>query len=483
MTAINTSFFKILRDEEIEQIHQASMYVLKELGVKIDDLEMRERLHGWGCTVEGCRVRFTPDSIEETLANVKREITFTSRTGNRLVAKPGNVLTHSSGGLPFVIDLDTGQKRNATSTDVINTTRLMNKLAHLDMPGALVYPADVPSQINQVRQCELLLRYSEKPVSGPGVSSAGEAKYIAKLFQAVSGAGDSLSENPIGDIGISPESPLYFPQEIIGTMKIMISAGIPTVMLISPVVGLSAPMTIAGGLVQMNASMLAFAAIAYLINPETPVIYGARLAFANMHTGSSIWGVPDIGIAGACAVQIARYYGFLSDVYGLSTTACAFDNQAGYEKAMNGLLPLLARANRLSGFGGLTSLLVASYEQLVIDNETFSALRKIAKGVVVNKDTMALDVIANVLAGENYLEQEHTIRHLRGGEVFIPELGFKGLWNEWEEGGQKNIRQNAREYARQLLKEDDSEPLPPEVDREMTAIMDAAYAELVERRP
>jgi trimethylamine---corrinoid protein Co-methyltransferase len=474
------SRFKVLGKKEIEKIHQGSMHVLRNLGVTIDDPEMKERLHGRGCTINGSRVEFSEDLIEEMLNNVKGEIAFRDRSGSTKMAKSGKVLTHSSGGIPFMIDPETGLKRDATVHDAVNATRLMNKLDHLDMPCALVYPADVPPQISQVRQCELLLRYSEKPVTGPGVSSPGEAKYIVELFRAVSGSGVSLSENPIGDMGISPQSPLYFPQKIVDTMKIIVSAGIPTVMLAAPIIGISAPMTIAGGLVQMNASMLAFAAMAYLINPDTPLIYGARLAFANMVTGSSIWGLPDTGMASACAVQMAGYYGFLSDVYGFSTTACTSDIQAGYEKTMNGILPLLAGANILSGFGGLSSLLVASYEQLVIDNEIASALKRIARGVTVDSDTLALDVIADVVGGGNYLEQDHTVRHLRGGEIFVPEIGFDGLWNEWESGGQKTMRENAREYVLTMLEQDDFEPLPPRLDNEIAAIVDAAYEELVE---
>lgn len=471
--------FKILGNEEIEKIHQGSIHVLKNLGVRIDDVEMKERLHGRGCIVNGPRVEFSQDLIEEMLNNVKKEIAFRNRFGSKKIVKSGNVLTHSSGGIPFIIDPKTGVKRDATIRDAVNATRLMNRLDHLDMPCAFLYPADVPPQINQVRQCELLLRHSKKPIAAPGVSSAGEAKYIVELFRSVRESDVSFSENPLGYIGISPQSPLCFPLEIVGAMKVIISAGIPTVMLVSPVVGISAPMTIAGGLVQMNATMLAFAAMAHLINPVTPLIYGARLAFVNMMTGSSIWGLPNTGMASVCAVQMAGYYGFLSDVYGFSTTACTSDSQAGYEKTMNAILPLLAGANILSGFGGLSSLLVGSYGQLVIDNEIASALKRIVSGVRVDRNTLALDVIADVVAGGNYLDQDHTVKHSRSGEVFLPKIGFDGLWNEWENGGKKTVEENAREYALAMLEQNDSEPLPPSLDRELTEIVGAACEELV----
>jgi trimethylamine--corrinoid protein Co-methyltransferase len=264
-------------------------------------------------------------------------------------------------------------------------------------------------------------------------------------------------------------------------MKIIVSAGIPTVMLVAPIAGLTAPITLAGILTQMNASMLAFATISNIINPDTPLLYGSRLSFANMKKGFSIWGLPEMGITGAISAQLASYYGFPSSVYGLSTTSCTFDNQAGYEKAVNGILPALAGANLISGFGGLASNTVASYEQLVIDNETFNSLLKAVRVLQINEDTLALDVIKDVVNDGNFLEQEHTLRHLRAGEVFIPEIGFDSLWNDWELKGKPTIRENAQKYALKIIEEDECISLPDEINKEMNSIVNAAYKELVVR--
>lgn len=474
--------FDILNKGDIEQIHNASVQVLEKLGVRIEDREIREKLHGHGCHIENDRVRFNINLIEAMLNNVKRKITLTNMAGVNMDINEDSALSHASSELPFIIDLETGEKRDATFEDLKNSIKLMNRLKALDMTCALVYPSDIPPQINQIKQCEALLRYSEKPFFAPGGSSAKESQYIVELFNLIASKDVSLSSNNIGIVGISPESPLNYPQVIVDKMKIIISAGIPTDMLIAPIVGLSAPMTITGGLVQMNASMLAFATIAYLINPDTPIIYGSRLSFINMKTGNSIWGLPEVGITGACSAKMARHYGFLSDVYGFSTTACTFDSQAGYEKAINGLLPLISGANMLSGFGSLASILVASYEQLIIDNEMLSVLKKVAQGVSVNEDTLALEVIDNVIRGEgSYIMQKHTLRHLKNGEVFIPELGFDDLWNKWEQIGRKKISDNARKQAQQELQKDDSELLPSELINEMRTIINSAHSELVEK--
>lgn len=477
-----TPLWRFVGDPEIKQIHQTSLHLLEKYGVKVDDSEVRKDLYQCGCNVDGDRVRFSADFIEKVLGNVKKEISFVGPHGRRVDVKPGQVISHSSGGIPSIIDLDTGKKRNATLADFRKATRLMNHLDQLDMPCALLYPEDVPSEISQVIQTEQLLRYSEKAIYGPGVSSPGEAKYISEIFQAFAGKRASLTDEPLGVVGISPESPLYFPKEITDTMKVIIAAGIPTVMLSAPVAGISAPLTIAGAVAQMNAEMLAFAAIAFTINPATALIYGSRLNYPNMKNGNSIWGLPEIGIGSSIAVQLAGFYGFLSDVYGLSCTSCTFDNQIGYEKGINGILPVLSGANMISGFGSMANLMVASYEQLVIDNETFAILRKVKRGAEVNEETLALDITANVLAGGTFLEQEHTVKHLRAGEIFMPKVGFDSSWAEWESSGHKDVRTRAKEYVQRITQEDVSvEPLAPELEKEVSQIIKIARQELVKR--
>lgn len=482
MTAGLKQCFNLISDREIEQIHQASLQILEKIGIRVEDPVVRKNLHDFGCSVEGERVRITPELIEKVISNIKKEISLSSRTGKRLDIRPGSVVSHSTGGIPGIIDLETGKKRNATLADVIKVTRLMDHLDQLDMPCALLYPHDVRSEISQIVQFAHLLRYTEKPVYGPGISSPGEAKYVAELFRTFAGSGKSLSRQPIGLVGISPESPLNFPKEITDTMQVIIGAGIPVVMLAAPVAGISGPFTIAGGIAQMNAEMLAFAAIAGTINQEAPLIYGSRLNFPNMKNGYSIWGIPDVGIGSAAASRMAARYGFLSDVYGLSCSACTFDNQAGYEKAVNSVLPLLAGANMISGFGSLANLMVASYEQLVIDNETFSILRKVKRGVEVNEDTLAVDIIARVVNGENFLEMEHTVRHLRGGEVFIPKLGFDRSWSDWETSGEKDLRMKAKEFVRQVLEKDEYPPFDTALEKEIEKILDCARSELVRQK-
>jgi len=475
------SILKVLTDQEIAQLNEASFKILRELGVQIDDEGLRKELAERGCDVDGDRVKFKADLLEEVIANVKKHnhVALTSRDGIKVEITPDSLVTHATGGIPEILDLETGQKRKPVVDDVIATMRLMNQLENLDTPCSLLYPDNVPTPITQVKQTELMFRYSKKPIYGPGISNPGEAKYVVKLFQAFAGGSDSLAKKPIGIVGVSPESPLKIPQVICDTMKHIISAGIPTSILSAPVGGMSGPLTLAGGLAQVNAEILAFASVAYVINPETPLFYGSRLFYANMKTGCTIMGLPEIGLVSAAAAQLASSNGFLSDLYGLCCTSCTFDGQNGYENAINALVPALAGANWISGYGSMASLMVASYEQLVIDDEIMGLIKRVVNGITVNEDTIGLDVLSSAVNGGMILAHPHTVKHLRGGEIFIPKLGFDSVWSEWEKKGKKEIRTLARERVCELLKQDEVKPLPEDLDQEVNEILKAAAAELL----
>ena len=475
------SALNILNDDDVAKIHRTSLQILEELGIKVDDPEIREMLQDAGCAVEGNRVKFPKSFVDKTIANVKKEVTLTSWKGQSLELKVGKTVSHTTGGIPFIIDYQTGEQRNPLERDFIDAARVMNQMDNLDMPCALVYMDDVPSTVNQIKQTELLFRYSDKPIWGPGISTPDDAEYVVRLFEAFARAAEVPSENPIGLLGVSPESPLYYPKQITDTMKIIISAGIPTVALIAPIIGMTAPMTIAGGLAQMNANMLAFACIGYLINPETPILYGSRLSYANMKTGNSIWGLPEVGVGSACAAKMAGYYGFMADVYGLACSSCTFDTQAGYEKSMNALVPMMAGATLISGVGSLASVNLASLEQLVIDNEIFAALKKSCSGIEVNEETLAFDTISKVVNGEEYLMQMHTVKHLRKGEVFVPKLGFDNVLTTWEAQGKKDIRTKANEVVKQILEQENT-TVSPVNEEEIQAILTEAYEKLIVSR-
>jgi trimethylamine--corrinoid protein Co-methyltransferase len=267
--------------------------ILNEPGIRIEDPKVRERLGDRGCTLCGDRVKITRSCVENALSHVGGQTTLTCPGGSDVHLHPDYTATHTTGGMPFIIDRQSGRQRHARSEDLISLTQLINKLEQIDINCAMIYLEDVAPAINQLKQCELLLRYSAKPIF-VGVSSPKEGQYVIELLRAATAEPLPPNDICLGVLGISPESPLFYPKYITETIDMAVTAGITIVMLPAPIAGFTSPMTIAGGLVQQHANMLAFTCIAALASPQTRLIYGARLAFDDLWDEWTTRGCRDI---------------------------------------------------------------------------------------------------------------------------------------------------------------------------------------------
>ena len=392
-------------------------------------------------------------------------------SGEERIFQENRLWSQPFGAVSDLLNPENNKVQPALSQDLIDFIQLQNKLDNIDFTGPSVIPTDTSGRIRELRMCEISLRYSTSPFSGLGVSRSQEIDYIIELFRIVK----DRQKEPPGMLGISPVSPLSYPGNITEIISKIVAAGIPAGILIAPVAGLTSPLTIAGSLAQTNASMLAFTVIAHLINPEAELIFSSRLSFPNMKKAYSIWGPPELGLGSSGAVQLARFYNCYANVYGVSTTSCSIDVQSGYEKAFNALLPSLAGASIISGAGSLASGTVASKEQLIIDNEIISLVKRIVRGYEISEETLAFDVIAQAVEDKgDFIASQHTVSHLQAGEIYHSRLGFDSLWHEWQEEDYPQMGDKAAAMVRQILEEKPREVLSEEQSREFDRVIKSA---------
>jgi len=237
------------------------------------------------------------------------------------------------------------------------------------------------------------------------------------------------------------------------------------------------PVTLAGSLVQQNAETLAGLVMMQLVNAGTPFMYCPRVFPIDMLSGMTSSGV-EVGLLSVGCVQLAKYYGFPSGVYGLDTSSKTLDEQAAFEKGLNGILPALAGANMLSGAGCIEGAITVSYEQLVIDDEIFGMIFRAVKGIEVDEERLAIDVIAKVTReASNFLQQMHTVKHFPE-EYYLPKLSDRTSRSRWQEMGSKNIVEVAREKARKILAEHQPPPLDKDAVKEIKKILKRATTTL-----
>jgi trimethylamine--corrinoid protein Co-methyltransferase len=288
---------------------------------------------------------------------------------------------------------------------------------------------------------------------------------------------EELKKNPIMTCSASPTSPLQFSDEVTRILTTATKHNLPIAVLPCPLTGAASPVTLAGTLVQQNAEMLAGVVIVQLLNPGNTVEYSPRCVPLSMATGQACDGIESAIMSVGC-VQLAKHYGLPSDVYGLDTDSKMLDEQIGFEKALNGLLPALSGANALSGAGCIEGGITASYEQLVIDDEIFGMIFRAVRGIDFDDEKLAVEVIMRVAKeSSSFLLQKHTLQHFQN-EYFFPRLANRASRSQWERMGGKSIVEVAREKVRKILAEHKPPNLDKDAEREIKEILKMASKNL-----
>ncbi|UCC89217.1 MAG: trimethylamine methyltransferase family protein [Anaerolineales bacterium] len=464
--------FATLSPDEVEAIHQATLRILSEAGIILQDTEARTLLVDHGAWERGGRVCLPPDLVETCLGHCPHQVTLRGR-GRQVTLGAGALHVHNLGGARDVLDTPGGDLRPATSQDVATSTRLLDALENVDTITPLYTPRDVPPSIMSLTMFAQTVRHTLKPINGPGVQSRWEVRQLAHMMQVV------LGQAPAVSLAVSPISPLMFPQGIAQAILEIARQGLPFGPLPCPNAGATAPMSLAGALAQQNAEILACIVLAQLVAPGLPVIYCGRLAVLNMRSGAPMWGNPEIGLASAATVQIGHHYHLPVNVYGLADSGYALDVQNGYQRAMNALVPALAGADELSGVGEMAGGTLSSNVQMVVDDEIIGMVQRIRRGFAVDEDTLAVELIAQVMGStRNFLAEPHTVRYLRAGEVWQgPLAGHEVSWQTWRDAGNPTVVERAQHTAARILARHEVPPLPRKQSQALEEILEAALNE------
>ncbi|HSJ58756.1 MAG TPA: trimethylamine methyltransferase family protein, partial [Anaerolineae bacterium] len=434
----------------------------------------RELLADAGAVLNGDRVRLPAELVQACIGRCPSQVSIRGRDGKTMTLGDGTLHWHNLGGAATVYDAGAGRCRPATLQDVVDSTRLLDALDGVTNITPFFTPQDVPGPLMALAMYRHALPHTTKPLQGPGTQTAVEVRYAARMAEVVGPAAEVIS------LGISPISPLTFPDDVVEAMVETARLGIPLGPLPCPTAGATAPLSLAGALAQQNAEVLASVVLAQLVRPGLPIIYCGRLAAMEPRTGMSVWGGVELGLVSAGTVQVSHRYGLPVNVYGLSTNSNTLDLQSGYERALNAIVPALAGADELSGIGELAAGVTGSYAQMVIDDEIAASVRRVRRGFGADEDALAVEVIARVMDGSrNFLDQRHTVRYLRAGEVLLTRLAERRAWEEWQRGGQETMAGRAEAEARRLLEEHEVPPLEEGQERELDEIMRAAERELV----
>jgi trimethylamine---corrinoid protein Co-methyltransferase len=459
---------RVLPDSVEELIHARTVEILFEVGFCVPEPAALARLEKAGFPVDSARqmARITPELLDCALGTLPHGVRLYDRSG-QVPAPWDRQSCFMGGGTPVnVLDLESGHRRPSVRRDVAALVRLQDALPGVDVARPTVTATDWDDCSDLVEIAELL-----RCTAKPGVHrclSPDRVDAAVEMLAAVSGGEAALRARPRFATLYCPISPGYFTPENVRCMLRWAEHGVPVTLLSMAMGGASAPATLLGELLVINADVLAWIVALQILYPATPLLYGSVSAVLDMRTGLLPLGAPERGMVNAGAARMARYYGLPSMCGGLSSDAKQLDAQAGFEKAVTAL-PLLAEgASIIYGVGATDAGASISYAQMVLDDELIAGLRRLVQGIDVHdlEEEVAL-IKANTPRG-NFLRAKHTRRTHR--QHWLPSILSREPYETWQARGE-TIDMACRRRAGELLARHSPPPLPTPVEAELERIV------------
>ena len=480
-----TEPIRVLSNDEMERIHQAALDTLERVGMKIGHEDARALLRDRGCAVDDSTgiVKFPRGIVQTSVDRMRAAYAQADRMPERMAVRYSHIrfrsephcihqdFTVSAGGFCcFLVDHD-GERRPANLDDVRRSISMVNQLGDIDYTGLPVSDQGTPHALRPVGMAAELAKYTTK-LGGVETFKKDDIAYLIDIAAVVKGSEDAVRAEPILVGYGESRSPLCFDFNMAEIFMEYVRRGYPQTVDTMPNAGATAPMTAAGTLAIGTAETLGPVVLAHAIDPDAIVGVDIIPSSCDMQSGVFRYASFERWAMLVARVQmISEYYGCPSGVHGGKTDSCVYDEQTGIEKAASMLMPVLAGAVGIGTVGHLENAVTFSPAQLVIDNEIAAGVRHMLKGIEVNDETLAVDVIARVGPGGNFLETAHTADSIRK-EQFLSPLFPHVPWDQAHAAADKDIHERAEAKVRELW----AQPPEPVLDDDQIREIDGIVA-------
>lgn len=400
------------------------------------------------------RLCFPQALVEDIIAGACKTFVFHGRDPKHDFEIGGERVYYGTGGAAVqTLDMDSGRYRPSTLADLYDFTRLIDTLANVSWFTRCCVATDVADIFElDVNTAYALLAGTTKPV-GTSFTLAEHVDPIIDMFDIALGGEGKFRQRPFCKAHIAPViSPMRYGEDAVDVTYACIRRRVPINAIIAAQSGATAPATLAGFLVQSLAETLAALVLVNLIEPGYPMIFSNWPLVIDLRTGAFCGGGGEIAVMNAASAQLSNWLGLPSGVASSMTDAKAVDAQMGSEKAFSALAAGLAGANMVyESSGMMASLLGASFEAFVADDEMLSHIYRIIRGIEVNEETLGYDAICRAVLGEgHFLGGDHTIASMQR-DYFYPRLADRDDPRSWSDKGARELWGRAREKAKNVL--------------------------------
>jgi len=451
---------KVLSEPEVLAIHEASLDILHDCGVRILNGRMLAFLKDRGLAVdEDTRtVTFTRACVEDALSQIPTQFEIFGRDGEFAFVlgdrKPKIAAGHNA---VFWLDSQTGQRRESTVADVELFTRICDKLERIDMVGVPVMPQDVPNPgATLLYGVRAVIENTVKPVYFSTNTTQVNSLCIEMLKAAFPG---DLQDQVYGISQLSSTSPLYWEEGVLDAILDTVPTGVPIAILPEPIAGISAPYTLAGLLTMDNVECLSGLVMIQMLRRGAKVMYGNSWTTCDMRTGAALVGSTETTVCRIAAAQLAHFYQVPSHTTAPNSDNHAHDEQNAWEKALSQFCSVAAGHDLIVNCGMFATGLTCSNEQLLLDEEMSAICERITAGMRVDEETIAKDLIIQTgPQSPAYLTADHTLKWLHSDEYVAPRLSVREQYGSWAAKGAKDVYQLARDKVSDYARAEPNQP-------------------------
>ena len=470
----------VLSAADVERLEEAILETLAEIGVRFPLERALEALERRGCRVDrASQVALLPRNVvRAALRTAPKAPLLAARDPRCDIRLDGSACHLSNDGCGVrVIDPHSGELRASGIADVADSARFVDALPQVSFYwGPVVTAEDVPVAARPVHEAAAIFANTTKHFQAVDVVGEDMTRRVVEMARVVAGGDEALRRRPIMSLIACPIDPLSNEAVSLEAALVCAEAGVPVGFLSLTLACASAPATLAGNLVVNMAAVLAGIVLVQLAHPGAPVFLAGAPSVMDLKTGGYTGGSPEDYVLAAAATELAHHFGFAMNMGTMASGAKEPGWQAAVDDALSTLVSVGAGAEMMSGCGLLDGSKTLSYAHLVMETEICGIVQKVAGGILVNDETLALDVIKKVGPNGTYLAQKHTRRHM--GEIWRPGVWDRTPYDAWLATGRQGALEKAEERAREILRTHAPDPLPDDVTTELQRLVTAADRDL-----
>lgn len=467
--------FQRFTGQQTDRLFAACLEILERTGVQMHDEEALSLLKRAGARIsDGNHVRIPPKLVENALSTAPRGVTLYNRHGEPVMPVEEYSTFYGLGSDCLnIIDHRDNERRKPVLQDMVDAITLADALPNVDFVMALFAPLELPQEISDRYQMEVMLNYTTKPIIYVTSEFSGCVDAV-EMAEAVVGGENAMREKPLAACYINVTTGLVHNQEALQKLLYLSKKGLPAAYVPSTQGGATAPVTPAAALAVSQAGALAGLVLSQLQREGAPIImpgWGGNML--DMRSTIQPYADPD---KRALAPNFVHALGLPMFALAGVSDAKVVGMQSGIEAALTLLTDALCGANIIHDMGYLESGLCGSLVQLTVCDEILNWIEHFTRPVEVSDETLALDLIDEVGPGGQFLDSEHTLKHYR--ERWYPKLFDRNNYGRWLEKGGKTLQERAAERVTSILKSHKPEHLSEEVRQAVHAVIERRAADL-----